>query len=104
MTIAAGILVFVPIAGFWAELVTASSMFLTMAVQQSIGNKKGLWLQLPFFMVILFLMYVQLKSGILDAARDPKKNVNNSLTYPLWKSKAAINPSTAKISPNIKML
>jgi hypothetical protein len=66
LTIGAGILVFVPIVSFWAELITACSMFLTLAVQLSIGNKKGLWLQLPFFMLNLFLMYVQLKGGILD--------------------------------------
>lgn len=66
MTIGAGMMVFVPILSFWAELITACSMFLALAVELSIGHKKGLWFQLPFFMLNLFLMYVQLKGGILD--------------------------------------
>jgi hypothetical protein len=66
MTICAGMLVLVPVIGFWAELVTASSMFITISVQLSIGNKKGLLVHLPFFMLNLLLIYVQLMGGILD--------------------------------------
>lgn len=60
MTICASLMIFIPVIGFGAEFVVASSMFMAMGVEASIGSLKFFFIQLPFFFLNICLILLEL--------------------------------------------